>query len=30
MSESRKRIVQKAFEKLDKTGDGVISIDDLR
>lgn len=30
MSESRKKIVQQAFIKLDKTGDGVITGDDLR
>lgn len=30
MSESRKRIVDQAFKKLDKTGDGVITQDDLK
>lgn len=30
MSESRKRIVQQAFVKLDKTGDGIITSDDLK
>lgn len=30
MADSRKVIVEKCFEKLDKTGDGVITIDDLR
>lgn len=30
MSESRKRIVQQAFTKLDKTGDGVITEEDLK
>lgn len=30
MSESRKRIVNEAFKKLDKTGDGVITLDDLK
>lgn len=30
MSESRKRIVKQAFTKLDKTGDGVITLDDLK
>lgn len=30
MSESRKRIVNEAFKKLDKTGDGVITQDDLK
>lgn len=30
MSESRKRIVQQAFTKLDKSGDGVVTQDDLK
>lgn len=30
MSEGRKNIVQKAFEKLDKTGDGVVTAEDLK
>jgi Ca2+-binding EF-hand superfamily protein len=30
MSESRTEIVRQAFAKLDKTGDGVISQEDLR
>ena len=30
MPESRKKIVEQAFAKLDKTGDGVITIDDLK
>lgn len=30
MAESRKKIVEQAFKKLDKTGDEVITIDDLR
>jgi calcyphosin len=30
MSESRRAIVEQAFKKLDKTGDGVITIDDIR
>lgn len=30
MSESRKRIVQQAFKKLDRTGDGVVTQDDLK
>lgn len=30
MSESRKRIVDLAFKKLDKTGDGVVTQDDLK
>lgn len=30
MPECRKRVVEQAFEKFDKTGDGEITIDDLR
>lgn len=30
MSESRKNIVSQAFAKLDKTGDGAITIEDLK
>lgn len=30
MSDSRKSIIELAFKKLDKTGDGVITLDDLR
>lgn len=30
MSQSRRNVVDQAFKKLDKTGDGVITIDDLR
>jgi Ca2+-binding EF-hand superfamily protein len=30
MSESRVNIVKQAFAKLDKTGDGVITVDDLK
>ena len=30
MSKSRKEIIAKAFHKLDKTGDGVITIEDLK
>lgn len=30
MSESRRAIVEQAFKKLDKSGDGVITIDDVR
>ena len=30
MSQSRKDIVMKAFTKLDRTGDGVITVDDLK
>lgn len=30
MSESRKRVVEEAFNKMDKTGDGVITIEDLK
>ena len=30
MSNARKRVISEAFKKLDKTGDGIITIDDLR
>ena len=30
MSESRIKIIQEAFKKADRTGDGVITIDDLK
>ena len=30
MSENRKKVVMEAFKKMDKTGDGVITIDDLK
>lgn len=30
MSKARKEVVMQAFRKLDKTGDGVITIEDLR
>lgn len=30
MSRARKEVIMKAFRKLDKTGDGVITIEDLR
>lgn len=30
MSESRKRVVEEAFNKMDKSGDGEITIDDLK
>lgn len=30
MSEARKEVVMQAFRKLDKTGDGVITVEDLR
>ena len=30
MSSSRKYIIAKAFKKFDKTGDGVVTVDDLR
>lgn len=30
MSQNRKNVIDQAFKKLDKTGDGVITIDDLR
>lgn len=30
MSNARKRVINEAFKKLDKTGDGIITVDDLR
>lgn len=30
MSECRKRVIEEAFEKMDKTGDGEITVDDLK
>ena len=30
MSDTRKRLVGEAFAKLDKTGDGKVTIDNLR
>ena len=30
MSEARKTLIMKAFRKLDKSGDGVVTIDDLK
>jgi Ca2+-binding EF-hand superfamily protein len=30
MSEARKKVVREAFTKMDKTGDGVITTDDLK
>jgi len=30
MSNSRKEIIKKAFKKMDKTGDGVVTIKDLK
>ena len=30
LSKARKTLIQKAFRKLDKTGDGEITVDDLR
>lgn len=30
MNDSRKKVVKQAFQKLDKTGDGKITIDDLK
>jgi Ca2+-binding EF-hand superfamily protein len=30
MSKSRILIIDKAFDKLDKTGDGIITVDDLK
>ncbi|RUS77397.1 hypothetical protein EGW08_014843 [Elysia chlorotica] len=30
MSEARKKMVEKAFAKFDRTGDGVVTVEDLR
>lgn len=30
MSDSRRAIVEQAFRKLDKTGDGIITVEDIR
>ena len=30
MSDARKRVIGEAFSKLDKSGDGFVTIDDLR
>lgn len=30
MSQSRREIIEKAFQKLDRTGDGVVTVDDLK
>ena len=30
MSDARKRVIGEAFAKLDKSGDGFVTIDDLR
>ena len=30
LSKARKNLIQQAFRKLDKTGDGVITVEDLR
>ena len=30
MSESRVNLIKQAFAKLDKTGDGVVTVDDLK
>lgn len=30
MADSRKAIVEQAFKKLDKTNDGVITLEDLK
>lgn len=30
MSESRKRVIEECFKKLDKNGDGQLTIDDLK
>lgn len=30
MNDSRRRLINEAFMKLDKTGDGVITVEDLK
>jgi Ca2+-binding EF-hand superfamily protein len=30
MSRNRKSLIAQAFRKLDKTGDGIVTVDDLR
>lgn len=30
MAESRKKVVEEAFKKMDRTGDGEITIEDLK
>ncbi len=30
MNNSRRGLITKAFQKLDKTGDGVVTVDDLK
>ena len=30
MSRNRKGLIAQAFRKLDKTGDGIVTVDDLR
>lgn len=30
MSEGRKRVIAEAFKKLDRTADGVVTLDDVR
>lgn len=30
MSESRKKVIREAFNKMDKSGDGVITVEDLK
>lgn len=30
MNNNRKKLVMEAFKKLDKTGDGVITVEDLK
>jgi len=30
MSEARRKVIKEAFSIMDKTGDGVITIDDLK
>ena len=30
MSEARKKVINEAFKKVDKSGDGVITVQDLK
>ena len=30
MSKSRENLIRKAFQKLDKTGDGFVTVEDLK
>ncbi len=30
MSDSRRRVIMEAFRKVDKSGDGVLTVEDLK